>query len=383
MTAPPEIPLQTSYATNPFAPDDVDWHKYLPEAPRLTGVQHTHLLEATAAFYAPAFHLPDILRFVRDMRESLRREGGGPVPRPARTGFYSPMLHNALLAYGSTFPSTVALPPGSDEAFARKAISFVESEVESPTTSTVLGLMLLGTFRSGRLAPNLGTLYMGMAIRMSQVMGLNCDCTAYFTRGDITADVKKLRDSTFWTLFIDGEWRRDRRRSSALMQTNADKLWSNAMGRSASIRGDDHEVPPPQLDSDRDAQPWQLPLGWVPPRNCTQEVADGLRQRMPPRGMRSTILQQYASLSTLNSDILETVYSIKANLRDLLASSAVSDLTLRLERWREAMPQELEINSISPSSNPPLPSVIFLHLLHHVSAPVACIQRATDIVRST
>lgn len=124
----------------------------------------------------PSVKVVNFFTFKRDMQLCLGPSINGQAP-PTRTPFYSPLLHNIVLAMGACmwrgdrisrpFPpiNEKAVPActfSRDEAdmagdaFGAKAKECFDVECERPMQSTVNGLLLLASFNSGRARPNLG-----------------------------------------------------------------------------------------------------------------------------------------------------------------------------------------------------------------------------------
>lgn len=118
----------------------------------------------------------DVVAFKRDLQVCLGPSYDGKAP-PSRTPFYSPLLHNMVLAMGARlwhgeritkpFPpinqSVVAeesserdLADMAADAFLARAKECFDVECERPMQSLVNGLLLMASFNSGRARPNLG-----------------------------------------------------------------------------------------------------------------------------------------------------------------------------------------------------------------------------------
>lgn len=89
----------------------------------------------------------------------------------SRSNFYSPLLHNALIALAHVFPSPYGLTTDSSislgDSFAARAVECIADELERPMLSGVQGLMLLSTYNSANGRMNTGYAYFGMAMRMA------------------------------------------------------------------------------------------------------------------------------------------------------------------------------------------------------------------------
>lgn len=84
------------------------------------------------------------------------------APPLARTSQYSGLLHNAILSLAANYSDHACFGPCDRGAvFASKAKRAIDTEAESPMLSTVVGLMLLGSYHSGTARHGLGYMYAG------------------------------------------------------------------------------------------------------------------------------------------------------------------------------------------------------------------------------
>lgn len=95
---------------------------------------------------------------------------------PVRNQQYSPFLHNVFLAIACLLaPAGLLMAEMNSHtalAFAEHAHGMIDDEAKKPMTTTVRGLMLLGTFHFQNTQRNLGWLYEGMGARMAQICQL-------------------------------------------------------------------------------------------------------------------------------------------------------------------------------------------------------------------
>jgi len=90
-----------------------------------------------------------------------------------RTTHYSPLLHNVILAIAIlNSPETISTDQGDPgtmmSLLASHATSLIETEMFGPMTTTVRGLMLLGSYHFHNLNRHLGWCYAGMGVRVAQ-----------------------------------------------------------------------------------------------------------------------------------------------------------------------------------------------------------------------
>ena len=103
--------------------------------------------------------------FEQDMRSCLSTNN----PQMWRKSYYSPLLHNAILANAVGLlndPSlnTIAIR----DQFANQAVNQVHSEMQRPMISTIYGLVFLARFYGSSSPSELGYMYSGLALRCSQ-----------------------------------------------------------------------------------------------------------------------------------------------------------------------------------------------------------------------
>lgn len=193
--SPPPFSTSSSFPPyNPFAldflgqrSDEIDWSKNLPTDLGIDLATHDALLDLFEAFFAPWCVVVDMPSFRRDMRICLAAQSS--TPAPSRTDFYSPMLHNAILALAcnlyrgpritvpfpqinSNAPVLRLFPYGPSTflaeaeqgnldstelaalAFYNQARASLELECENPMLSAVRGLICASSFQcESRLLP--------------------------------------------------------------------------------------------------------------------------------------------------------------------------------------------------------------------------------------
>ncbi|KAI5478464.1 hypothetical protein MNV49_005105 [Pseudohyphozyma bogoriensis] len=201
-----------------------DWSRNLPGDLGITRQVHDNIIELFEAFFAPWCMVVDMAKFREDMYICLSSSPTSPAP-PPRTPYYSPMLHNAILALGCCLyrgrgvepfppvnakskalqPSPFFHPPPlpfdqdglratdlASRAFYYTARTFMEAEVEQPMLSAVRGMFLIASFNSAHARPNLGFAYVSSAMRTASVLGLRV----------ISLETQLGRDRCFYTAVV-------------------------------------------------------------------------------------------------------------------------------------------------------------------------------------
>ncbi|CAE6413353.1 unnamed protein product [Rhizoctonia solani] len=153
------------------------WNRYLPQIPQLTRLEHDTILSRCFKYGVTWLHcmLPET--FLHDMLYCLTSEASTAGDQ-LRLQHYTPMLHCALLAYGSAFSDNPELrSPALRAEFARYAKQWLDYEFERPVMGLVRALALLAEYHCGIGEWGAGYMYMGMSIRATQfykVMALEC-----------------------------------------------------------------------------------------------------------------------------------------------------------------------------------------------------------------
>lgn len=140
-------------------------------SPELDQATHDEVLRLFFDYFNPQCMWVHEKEFRTDLRTAPIVDG--TVIRPRQSAYYSPMLHNIVLAIGV---SLLQIDPQVRErlrtAFSRRAKDLFEDEVESAMLSTVSGVLLLGTYHAIVARQNLGFVYAGVGFRLVQACEL-------------------------------------------------------------------------------------------------------------------------------------------------------------------------------------------------------------------
>ncbi|GAA6020766.1 hypothetical protein JCM10207_002016 [Rhodosporidiobolus poonsookiae] len=374
---PPSVPLPFDLlgGASVTAEQPIDWQRYLPIHLGITREVHDNLLDYFEAFFAPWCMVIDVQRFRQDMTTCL---GPSSTPAPTRTDFYSPMLHNAVLALACSlyrgprvikpfppvnsaapalglFPNgpscflaeqAETLEPAELAAFAfyNQAKASLERECERPMLSTVRALLFIASFQSNLARCNLGYLYFGIAVRCAAALGVNISSEPFVEKGVITDEVRTARDNAFWTIY------------------QQDSLWSLAVGRFVTLGGEDHEIALPPVDRDADAEPWHFPANWLAqdPTPTAEAVPTRLQPHSRVPSYASTTFLATSQLALIQSQLIRDLYSLKYAPGSAEQVEAIAKLSHRLEAFAASLPAELQIGHFL--AGPPPPHVITLQL---------------------
>lgn len=329
---------------------DFDWSRNLPVIDGFNRDVHDELVHMFFAYFNSWCYWVEPTLFKRDMSACLSFSA---ISSLARTSQYSGLLHNAILSLAANYSDHSCLGPNDRGAvFASEAKRAIDSEAESPMLSTVVGLMLLGSYHSGTARHGLGYMYAGMGLRMSQTLGLGIDCSKWIQKRLITESFKDDRDHTYYMCYIQ------------------DKLWGFYVGRSPTLKMSEIETPLPRINKERDAALW-MPMQ-LASQSCLG-TEDGLEEASDTMDVEpelqpicmiswaSTNFLWTCKLAYIAERVADVVYHLRANISSPRTQNLVSDLDIRLEKWYADLPESLVLSSKNPSP----PHVIMLHAMYY------------------
>ncbi|KAK4053695.1 hypothetical protein OIV83_001351 [Microbotryomycetes sp. JL201] len=321
-SSPPSLADSDSGLEHVISTFDIDWSLNLPlDVPGLDRQLHDELVELFLNYGNTWKRFVNAQLFLQDLQTCLSKSSS---QRPVRTSYYSPLMHNSLLAVASAFSPR----PIDAELFATKAKSLIEEENEVPLLSSVQGLFLLAEYYAGEAKQKKGWLFYGIGNYSASNLGLAVSLHPLAEKGLITAQVKNEREATFATWLL------------------LDKLWSCLLGRQPILFRRTYETALPAIDPAIDARRWY-------PNMHEKSLS------MPSYG--STTHRYAASLMDVLERILETFYAFRASLYAANVIEKVSAFHLELERWYGSLPDSI---SISPYTQKQYPNhVITLHAL--------------------
>ncbi|KAL5117337.1 hypothetical protein ACEQ8H_004782 [Pleosporales sp. CAS-2024a] len=261
-----------------------------------------------------------------------------------------PWMAWAMLALAIRFvkdpPAPFKTQTEASNAYAAHARQILQSDLETPSISRVQALLMLTGHDWGAGNGRRAWIYLGMAIRLVQVM-------------DLTQELKTPRyRMPTREEFIDAEVRRRTAWTCFLM----DSLLSGGKGRKRSLTASDMAI---QLPSERENFVFGEPT-------CTEQL-DGTT-RMPP-------------VTLPVSEIGIIGYSLRAaNIWGKVAKWACSDdfktelpwaptsqlqqLVYELERWKTSLPQRLQYDLFSLHSHNAVEqgqAYVYMHSIHFMS----------------
>ncbi|KAF8338284.1 fungal-specific transcription factor domain-containing protein [Cantharellus anzutake] len=186
----PELTLVEDTPSAIFVPYVPRWNRHLPDTD-LNPSEHTIILGAYFSQSCSWNMMVNPTCFVRDYSKALSQDVCGEVAH------YSPMLHNAILAFALAFSSNpVHQSVEFRRRFATQAKIYIDTECQAPTLSTVQALAILSCYYSGVAELVLSFTYLGTAMRVSQALNLE-----NVKVGITPSDIDYQRACVFWSLY--------------------------------------------------------------------------------------------------------------------------------------------------------------------------------------
>lgn len=142
-----------------------DFRRFLPPI-NISAPQHALALDRFFRFFASwgMRTVPNL--FHRDLALAINAPSSAP---PLRTTYYSPMLHNCILAIALMFMDDQYLrDPATRKLLADEAVKYMEIELPRPTLATVQALALRSSYHSTLGDHTVGWTYFSLAERAAQ-----------------------------------------------------------------------------------------------------------------------------------------------------------------------------------------------------------------------
>jgi hypothetical protein len=153
---PPDFPLDAPH----------DYRRHLPSSIKISSTEHNRVLDRFFRFYASWGMRATAKAFHADLIRSVTLPPNTP---PVRFSYYSPFLHNIILAIGLRFADDVNLQTHATRSlFADEANKYMRIEMSRPVLATVQALALMSSWHSLSGQHSAGWIYFGLAERLSQ-----------------------------------------------------------------------------------------------------------------------------------------------------------------------------------------------------------------------
>ncbi|GAA5806279.1 hypothetical protein HPULCUR_011810 [Helicostylum pulchrum] len=274
----------------------------------------THLLELYFRYFYPLLPILHKKSFMASINDDS-------IPSPP------PILLNAIYAVASRVSSDIRVrsvatkPETAGDVFFERARMLLDLEWDNFRVYTVQSLLLMSSHQNGALKTTRGWLYSGMAIRMSQNLGLHRNCDSW----ELTATEKEDRKRAFYCCFV------------------LDRLSCAMHGRSPMIDERDYDTPYPS-ENDQDA----------------------------PRIMEN--FHYLIKICEILGDVIRELYMVKGRKQLSIMStpdSIVSALDKKLNKWMSKLPVSLQYRPPNTRLNEraPAPSLELcqLHMLFYTT----------------
>ena len=216
--------------------------------------------------------------------------------------------------------------------------------------SSVQAFLLL-TYRSVGLGDMKSAwMFLGHSVRMAEDLGLHRDVSNFHPFGRV-----RLSD-------VEIEARKRTWHGCVIL----DAYISSYIGRPTAIRAKDHDTKSCSENDVEEREAWQPIEAHV---TCSRDVCNlndpdnPFNWSVPQTSYTLSCFNQLATLSIINSKILELCYSVKRHLNDETKKVLLSDFDKLLDKWSVDLPFHLKYQASSQRLPPP--HVLTLHTAFH------------------
>ncbi|KAJ6562490.1 fungal-specific transcription factor domain-containing protein [Mycena capillaripes] len=362
----------------PAAPEEDDYGDGAGEADA-DGLPPRAVQEALLARYFTHVHPSFPVLHKRAVLEAWER-GDGPPPLLLLAMYALAARHAPQPDSRSPAPSQYMWPAG--DAFLFRAKALLDSSYASSRASTCQALLLMGFREIGIGAMASAWLFIGIAVRMAQDLGMQRDADGWVRAGvkvgrgkakgkgksgsrddgdregegeRMVEDIPKPSEGDGTERRADGKlfgpWEIAERRRIWYACVIMDKYVSTYIGRPLAIFDRDFDT---SLPSESDAEEME---DWTPP-------ADAPVSSAPRAGHVISCFNASARLSGILSHIVQAIYALRP-----AGSRHAEQIILdgQLEKWRLALPPHLQHDPARSTrsggaSEVPLPQVLTLHM---------------------
>lgn len=304
-------------------------------------VVQDHLVDLYFTHAHPVFPVIHKGRFMREYSEWRQNSnpatpeaaGGTPyyaTPEPSQN--LTKLLLLAVFAIAARYldnnPATSvdAMWEAGNDYLAQARVALAQVYHSSRAT-TCQALLLLGHREFGIGSMEQGWLYIGMAIRMAQDLGLNraADNWQFYGRKMFSLEENQVRKHIWWGCCI------------------ADKYTSIYMGRPVSIgEGDFDTLLPDPAEYDEDTPGDLATLQYI------------------STPLTMSCFRAAATLSVLIGSIVTLIYPVRSTRRGS-RRAVLNSLESRLDQWYIDLPDNIRYDPASKRNTPPL-AVLFIHI---------------------
>lgn len=267
------------------------------------------LLNLYFCWQHPYFNIFDKALFLRDFSTGGR--------------FFSTFLFATILSHAAHLYKDVD-PVNAGNLYYEAALQMLPAELETPSITTVQGLLLLASKESGVGKINLGWSHSGLAFRIAIALGLHLDSSKLRRTGLISEEDDAVRYSTFWGCYL------------------FDQGWSFYLGRPNAIEERNIALSFPTYCVEE-------PEDWTP--FYEEAYQEDLIIKYYPKNTLAAIVHLYRILKNIIIDI----YSDNSNKKDY--GMLLNRHYQELNSWNETLPHILARSNDHPA-------IIMLHTMY-------------------
>ncbi|KAI8972440.1 fungal-specific transcription factor domain-containing protein [Trametes punicea] len=336
--------------------------EFVPRLPDLATQEL--LLELYFAYVHPALPIVHKRSFLDDFRngnmcadspcsgESGYSDAASPIssssPLGSRRRRVPTLLLLAMFSLAARYsPRTADMPPPDDgtmwtagDEYMEDAKVILDRTYAASRPSTCQALLLLGYREVGIGAMAQAWLYVGMAVRMAQDLGLHKSAEKWTSVGR--------------SLFTKAELQERRRIWYGCVVM--DKYVCAYIGRPVAICERDFDTELPLEESAEEMEVWRP----HPEPPVVEDAAATRRDEVVPApGRVISCFNESAKLSLILSQICETVYAIKPPTS---RPAELARLDRMLTKWSLELPEHLRWDPAAPKTPPPPPHILTLHM---------------------
>ncbi|KAJ7032129.1 hypothetical protein C8F04DRAFT_1359758 [Mycena alexandri] len=306
----------------------IDWSRYLPAEVTLTRKEHDKILDLSFKFFTMwCFRIAPPL-FLRDMHRALSVP---PSDSPPRTAYYSPALHNVLLALSANFSDDPCIRHLETQLiFASTAKAYLEGDYERPSPCFVQTLACLGTFYADAGHRVLGDSFFAMSSGVNMALDLGPNAAQFVMTGLITRDEFLTQNWAHWSIF------------------SIDVLCAIYFRRPLIRPPPDRQsIPLPTVDAEYDQMPWTHPCTNIPPQP----------------NLLTLIFFESVGLLLIAYQIIDVMNTSPSAQHDAVQiDERVTKIDLELNKWLSRLPPGIDITSMNRAES--TPQRLMLHCLY-------------------
>ncbi|TBU22427.1 fungal-specific transcription factor domain-containing protein [Dichomitus squalens] len=258
------------------------------------------------------------------------------------------LLLLAMFSLAARYSSRTAAPPPEDgsmwtagDEYMEDAKVILDRTYAASRPSTCQALLLLGYREVGIGAMAQAWLYVGMAVRMAQDLGLHKSAEKWTSVGR--------------SLFSRAELQERRRIWYGCVVM--DKYVCTYIGRPVAIFERDFDTELPVVEEGEETELWRPHP--APQVFDAEDTERRKREVVPAPGYVLSCFDESAKLSLVLSQICQSIYAIKPAVN---RPSELTRLDSQLTKWCLELPESLRFDPASPKNPPPPPHILTLHM---------------------